>query len=93
MDSKSFIGRVVISKAGRDADRKFIIVDVINHQYVNICDGDLRKIENPKKKKIKHLNLTNTFAGEITQLLANGDKVSNSKIKKFLQSIDDNEEV
>lgn len=93
MDDKSLIGRVVVSKAGRDADKQFVIVSVLNEQYVNICDGDLRKIENPKKKKIKHLKFTNVYLEEIVQLLTNGEKVNNSRIRKFLQSIDDNEEV
>lgn len=57
-------GQVVISKAGRDKLRKFIIVDIINEDYVLICDGKLRKIEKPKLKKTKHLAKTSYIANK-----------------------------
>ena len=77
-------GQVVFSKAGRDADRKFIIIEVVDTLHVLISDGDLRKIEKPKKKKIKHLKITNEVYRPINEKLQNGLKVSNSEIRKAL---------
>lgn len=85
MDENSLLGKVVHSKSGRDRNRYFIIVGILNADYVYISDGDLRKIEKPKKKKIKHLNFTDIIAEEIKELITEGKKVSNSKIRKFLQ--------
>ena len=48
-------GRVVLSTQGRDAGRYFIILQVINEQYVLMADGLTRKLAHPKKKKVKHL--------------------------------------
>jgi len=93
MDDNGLIGMIVHSKSGRDKDRQFIIVGIINSDYVYISNGDLRKIEKPKKKRLKHLALTNTLAEEIRELLLNKKEVSNSKIKKFLQVEDIVEEV
>lgn len=87
------LGTVVYSKAGRDMDRKFIILDIINNEYVYICDGQLRNVEKPKKKKIKHLIITDIVANDIRQELLSNSKVSNSQIRKFLQSIGTNKEV
>ena len=87
------LGAVVYSKAGRDMDRKFIVLDILYNEYVYICDGDLRKVEKPKKKKIKHLIFTDIAADEIRQKLLSGEKVSNSQIRKFLQSLGTNKEV
>ena len=87
------VGRLVFSKAGRDAGRYYIIVSVLNDQYVYICDGDLRKIEKPKKKKVKHLNLTDIYFEEIQNSFFSRIKVNNSHIKKFLQSEDIYKEV
>lgn len=87
------LGRVVYSKAGRDIDRIFIILDIIDDEYVYICDGDLRNVEKPKKKKIKHLIFTDIAADEIRQKLLSEEKVSNSHIRKFLQSLGTNKEV
>jgi ribosomal protein L14E/L6E/L27E len=93
LQHNSEIGRVVYSKAGRDAGRYYIIASVLNEEYVYICDGDLRKIESPKKKKVKHLSLTDRYIDEVRSNILSGLKVSNSQIKKFLQSEDINKEV
>jgi len=79
---------VVYSKAGRDAGRRFIVIGIIDSVYVFIADGDLRKVEKPKKKKLKHLNLTNTVIEHIAQKLKSGAKVGNSEIRKALAALD-----
>ena len=48
-------GRVVISTQGRDAGRYFIVLQVIDDQFVLMADGLTRKVDHPKKKKVKHL--------------------------------------
>ena len=48
-------GRVVLSTQGRDAGRYFIVLEVIDDQFVLMADGLTRKIAHPKKKKVKHL--------------------------------------
>ena len=54
------IGTAVCSKAGRDKGRFFAVMSCAG-EYVMIADGDLRKLEKPKKKKLKHLSVTNTI--------------------------------
>lgn len=93
MNDNNLIGKLVHSKSGRDKDRCFIIVGIIDDNYVYISDGDLRKIEKPKKKKIKHLVFDNIVAEEIRELIIDEKMISNSKIKKFLQVQDIIEEV
>ncbi|MDP4147402.1 MAG: KOW domain-containing RNA-binding protein [Bacillota bacterium] len=92
MDNSN-LSRVVLSKAGRDAKKYLIIVGIKNDDYVYISDGRLRRTESPKLKKIKHLELTDMYSEEIKNILISGDKVSNIKILKFLQSITHNKEV
>ena len=48
-------GRVVLSTQGRDEGRYFIILEVIDDNFVYMADGLTRKIDHPKKKRIKHL--------------------------------------
>lgn len=93
MEQNDHIGKVVYSKAGRDKDRLFVIVAKLNEEYVYISDGSLRIIENPKKKKIKHLSFTNILSEEIRELILSGNTINNSLIRKFLQSHDMNKEV
>lgn len=82
------VGQIVISTAGRDKDRKFVVLCIIDDQYVYISDGDIRKLEKPKKKKIKHLKKLNHVAEEVRDKLRSLEKLSNSEIRKLLKSID-----
>ena len=56
MDRLTMIpGRVVLSTQGRDEGRYFIVLKVIDENFVLMADGLTRKVDHPKKKKIKHL--------------------------------------
>ena len=48
-------GRVVLSTQGRDEGRYFIVLEVIDENFVLMADGLTRKLAHPKKKKVKHL--------------------------------------
>lgn len=78
------LGQIVISKAGRDAGRRFVIVKLVDELYVMVCDGDLRRIEKPKKKKLKHLELTDEISEPLQEKLKTGARVSNADIRKAL---------
>ena len=76
------LGELVCSKAGRDAGRKFIIVDIIDSRHVLISDGDLRKIEKPKKKKVKHIESCGVIVDSLSKKLENRMKISDAEIRK-----------
>lgn len=78
------LGQVVYSKAGRDKGKCFIVTGFMNDNYVLISDGDLRRIENPKKKKIKHLVMTEDVIETLAQKISTGSKVTNADIRKML---------
>ena len=82
------LGELVFSKAGRDSGRKFIIKSIVNGKYVFKVDGDLKKIEKPKKKKIKHLELTGIVVDSLSEKLKNNLKVTNSEIRKALSALE-----
>lgn len=93
LSSKELIGRVVKSTAGRDAGKLFIITKVVDEKYVEVSDGSLRNLANPKKKKVKHLHITNVTAEEIKTCLLENKHISDAMIKKFLQLNDIDKEV
>lgn len=78
------LGQVVYSKAGRDNGKIFIITGLIDANYVYISDGDLRRVENPKKKKLKHLVITKNIVDSISQKLSTDNRVTNAEIRKAL---------
>ena len=77
------IGQVVKSKAGRDKDRLFIIIG-IDHEYLYLVDGDLRRLENPKKKKQKHVQPSNDIIKSIQNKILNHGRMNNADIRKEL---------
>ena len=79
------IGQVVKSKSGRDKGRIFLVYEVIGNGYVNIVDGDLRKLDKPKKKKIKHFSIYNTVLDEFREKLENQVNINNAYIRKLLE--------
>ena len=81
------LGQVVFSKAGRDAGKVFIVVGILDDVFVYISDGNLRRIEKPKKKKIKHLDPTKDINITLGQKLENKLKVSNSDMRKALADV------
>lgn len=78
---------MVVSKSGRDQGKAFIVVRVINERYLSISDGDLRKVEKPKKKNIRHLHFTSQRADEILDSLRKGEMPANHVIKKTIKHI------
>ena len=48
-------GAIVLSRAGRDSGRVFVVIEVLDSEYVLMADGQLRTLDRPKKKKRKHL--------------------------------------
>ena len=77
------LGSVVYSKAGRDKGNFFIVV-ALDGEYAYVCDGDLRRSDKPKKKKLKHLKVTNTVCESISDKLTETGKVTNAELRKVL---------
>ena len=55
------IGELATSKAGHDKDRLYMIVGE-EGECVYLCDGRLRGVEHPKKKKKKHIQIIHSSA-------------------------------
>lgn len=56
-------GLVVKNKAGHEKNQFFVVLDY-DDSYAFICDGRHRKLDNAKKKNLKHLFVTNTVLSE-----------------------------
>lgn len=84
---KITLGQIVCSKSGRDKGRYFIVIEAVGDGYVLIADGDIRKLENPKKKKVKHLIAYNMIADDIKYKIETNTKMSNADLRKSLKSL------
>ncbi|SET56870.1 hypothetical protein SAMN05660297_02801 [Natronincola peptidivorans] len=81
------IGQVVKSTQGRDKGRFFIVVEIIDKEYIRILDGDIRKIDKPKKKKMKHLVKLNIMSEEVKDRVINNKKMNNAFIRRELERL------
>lgn len=79
------IGQIVKSKAGRDKDRVFIVCEILDEQFVFVCDGDLRKLNAPKKKKVKHLMIYNTVLTEFAEKLQRNENLDDAYVRRLIE--------
>lgn len=80
---QDLIGRFAVSKAGRDAGKCYVIIDTHN-EYVYLVDGNIRTLDYPKKKNIKHIIRLNYFNRELAEAVKN-KSVKNEEIKRALK--------
>ena len=74
---------IVISLAGRDEGKLFYVIDT-EENFVLIADGKGRKLENPKRKKLKHVRRVSRTETRVATKILNGDKVLNSELRRDL---------
>lgn len=78
------IGQVVRSIAGRDNGKAFIVVRTESN-FVYVADGETRKLEAPKKKKLKHIQGSYNVSEEIAACIDSGT-AENYMLRRFLDS-------
>ena len=86
------IADLVVSLSGRDKNRIFMVVEVVDQNYVVIADGMLRKLEKPKKKKMKHLKKAQFTLNERLLLkISEGKKITTAELRKSIRTLMDAE--
>ena len=80
-------GRIVVSKAGRDKGERFYVKEVLDENYVALVNGKNRKLESPKKKKMRHVGLVQSSDDRVGEKLRLGEKVTNAEIRRSLAQI------
>ncbi len=82
------LGDIVYSMSGRDRKRHYIVM-YTEENLVGICDGDLHKTDKIKKKNPKHLKQTGDFCEYLRGKLENGEKVTNSEIRRSISEFEE----
>lgn len=85
IDNRLVPGQIVRSKAGHDRGCIFFVVGIIDDDNVLIADGDRRRIEKPKKKKVRHLQPYNRINEVIADKLAKNSRIENIDLQKELE--------
>lgn len=75
------IGKFAASKAGHDKGQLYVIVGQ-EEDCLYLCDGRLKTLVKPKKKKVKHVQLTNkTVEQSLLRKLERKERVLDEEIK------------
>ena len=77
-------GRVVESIQGRDKGHFFLVLDTAEG-VVMIADGRRHKLDNPKKKKTKHLRAKPVLL-DLKALRPEGGALQNSDLRRALEA-------
>lgn len=78
------IGRVVISRCGRDEGRRFLVTKLLDGDFVLIADGKTHTAQKQKKKRKKHLKATETIMERMRERLLSGQTPENHEIAACL---------
>ena len=84
---KIYPGQIAKAVAGRDKEKYFVVLKVIDDDYCLITDGRTRKVDAPKKKKMKHLKITEHLAKNVKEKINANEMVTNSLIKDELRAV------
>ena len=82
------VGDLVVSTAGHDMGRFYVIVEILDKNYVALADGKNKPIISPKKKKIKHILLLGQKDNDFEEKISQKDVDSNAYIKKILKNFE-----
>lgn len=80
------VGDVVLSNSGRDKGKYFLVID-FDGKNALVADGRTRKVKNPKRKNIKHLN-TVLIASlpKLANKIRSGEAVGNEVLFRALKA-------
>ena len=87
MDSDIVRSDVVASLCGRDKGALMMVVAIDQAGYAYLCDGHMRKIEKPKRKKLKHIRLVAHTDCRAAQKIRAGERLSNSEVRRALADL------
>lgn len=79
------IGTLAFSKAGHDKNTVYLVINE-DENYVYLADGRSKKVNNPKKKNIKHVQLIkNIYNIAIQEKIMQHQLLSDAEIVKVIK--------
>lgn len=83
------VGQVVKATSGKEKDKLFFIIKIVDHQYVLIADGKKRKLGKPKLKKVKHLEIYNVINNKVNNKISSEQNVTDVFLRVELTKLND----
>ena len=74
---------IVRSDAGRDKGKLFVVL-AVEGEFLLLADGKSRKVENPKRKKRRHVLFVSAEETRLADKLKREEKITNSELRRTL---------
>ncbi|MFC7442639.1 RNA-binding protein [Laceyella putida] len=84
VDCRPRPGQIVRILRGRDAGQFAVVISFEEPHFVFLADGDQRKFDHPKKKNVKHIQLTKHVSEDVAEALSHHGRVTNAKLRYAL---------
>ena len=80
---------IVRSIAGRDEGDLFFVL-ATQEDFLLLADGKRRRIESPKRKRVKHVAFVAQSDSVVAERIRSNEKITNSELRKALAVIGGN---
>ena len=77
---------IVRSVAGRDTGSLFFVL-ATEGDFLLLADGKQRRLENPKRKRRKHVELVEEGSGPAADKIRSSEKITNSELRKAIAAL------
>ena len=77
---------IVKSIAGRDAGDLFFVLET-QGDFLLLADGKRRRIESPKRKRVKHVAFVAQSDVPVAWKIRSSEKITNSELRKAIAAI------
>ena len=77
---------IVTSTAGRDKGEAFFVL-ATEGDFLLLADGRRRRVESPKRKRRKHVELVEEGSGPAADKIRSSEKITNSELRKALAAV------
>lgn len=77
------MGQLVTSSAGRDQANIYLVIG-IKKKYLLLVNGRTRKLNNPKQKNIRHVNVLKGIAQGVADKLHSGIKITDEEVRQAI---------
>ncbi|EIW16528.1 MULTISPECIES: KOW domain-containing RNA-binding protein [Pelosinus] len=79
------MGQLVTSIAGRDEMQMYLVIGIQGNKNLLLVNGRDRKLVNPKRKNIRHVNVLNSIAKSVAEKIQSGIKVTDEEVRHAIQ--------
>ena len=77
---------LVLATAGREKGKLFFVL-ATEGDFLLLADGKQRRLENPKRKRRKHVALVGESHSLVAEKIRSSEKITNSELRKAIAAL------